>query len=71
MRLIDTDKIVYCVEADDDGNVIRPAQLDEYVINGLPTVNAVPVRWIKVWGRRHNQKELIKQLLDDWREFKK
>ena len=70
MRLIDADKIEYIAEIDDRGNEISPPMANPLSIDLMPSIDAIPRRWIKVWGRRNNQKEIIKQLLDDWSKFK-
>lgn len=69
MRLIDADKIDYWVTANDDGTYTTPVTSVSRV-NKMPSINAIPKRWIKVWGRRNNQKEVIQKLFDDWSEYK-
>lgn len=64
MRLIDADKLSP-MTVDNTGAFYPDLDIDL-----APTVNAIPVRWIKKWGRRNNQKEIAKQILDDWKIFR-
>ena len=70
LRLIDADEIVFYVSIDKHGQKSDWPIIDKADFDLRPTVDAILRRWIKVWGRRHDQKDLIRQLLDDWSEHK-
>ena len=69
MRLIDADKIMYTDISDGQvPNGVWITFIDR--INGMPTVEAIPIEWIRQWVEENYELECdyaIEQMLDDWR----
>ena len=75
MRLIDADKIEYTSIAHLASYPVAPSPCDTVMraeINAMPTVDAIPVEWIK--GKISNSKGFynssLRRLLDAWVERK-
>ena len=56
MRLIDADKLKKELEVNGLG-------YQYYMLDNAPTVEAIPVEWIKKWCNEHNRKSLEERLL--------
>ena len=66
MRLIDADKLVKAIENENPGMSISGA-IEKFArtaqVNMQPTVDAIPIEWIKKWCNEHNRKSLEERLL--------
>ena len=75
MRLIDADKIEYTSIAHLASYPVAPSPCDTVMraeINAMPTVEAIPVKWIKekISNNKGFYNSSLRRLLDEWAERK-
>lgn len=74
MRLIDADKLIELFSpfvSEDKKVVYQPRQLKIDDIKNAPTVDAIPIEWIKQWMVDNWELECnygIEGMIDDWEE---
>lgn len=67
MRLIDIDKHFKLNEALYRADIEVPLHRVKYALESLPTVEAIPIEWIKKWcGNEPYWSNLAMHLIEDW-----
>lgn len=71
MRLIDADRLLNPGYTDMFDEPIKMDMFSRYAIEKEPTVEAIPIEWIKKWEEENWELECnygIDEMIDDWRE---
>ena len=67
MRLIDADKIEYEVAMANDNGMHSIVEYAEYEkIQDMPTVNAIPIEWLREWFKERYKSKTYEHLIKDW-----
>ena len=67
MRLIDADKIEYEVAMANDNGMHSIVEYAEYEnIQDMPTVEAIPIEWLKEWFKKRYKGRTYRDLIEEW-----
>ena len=66
MRLIDADKLSYDITTEDEDYLT--VTYDE--IQDQPTVEAIPIEWLREWFKRRYKGRTYRDLIEEWESEK-